>query len=235
MNTRTINLIGEESFNKLQHSHVAVFGIGGVGSYSVEALARSGIGELSIIDNDIICESNINRQLYALYSTIGKDKVDVCKNRVLDINPNIIIHTYKVFVDESTINAIPFNTFDYVIDAIDTVKSKLLIIQTCKNNNIDIISSMGTGNKLDPSKFVITDIKKTHTCPLAKSIRKELDSNYNLKVLFSTELPIKPKQVLSENNKTSPSSISFVPSVAGLMLSAEVVRDIIKDSMINSK
>lgn len=219
---RTKNLIGEVALEKLANSRVAVFGIGGVGSYCSEALIRAGIGEIDLIDNDIINETNINRQIVALHSTIDQYKVDVMKARALDINPNIKINTYKTFFSDETINEFDFSKYDYVIDAIDSVKSKLLLIETVKNLNIPIISSMGTGNKLGPTKFQIADISKTSVCPLARIIRVELKKRgiKNLKVLYSKEPPIK-------NNSRTPSSISFVPSVAGLIIASEVVKDLI--------
>ena len=210
------------ALQKLANSRIAIFGIGGVGGSVAEALIRAGIGEIDLIDNDIINETNINRQIIALHSTVGQYKVDVMKARALDINPNIKINTYKTFFSDETINEFDFSKYDYVIDAIDSVKSKLLLIETVKNLNIPIISSMGTGNKLDPTKFQIADISKTSVCPLARIIRVELKKRgiKNLKVLYSKEPPIK-------NNSRTPSSISFVPSVAGLIIAGEVVKDLI--------
>lgn len=219
---RTKSLIGEIALEKLASSRVAVFGVGGVGGYVVEALVRAGIGEIDLIDNDTINATNINRQIVALHSTIGQYKVDVMKARALDINPNIKINTYKTFFSSETINEFDFSKYDYVIDAIDSVKSKLLLIETAKNLNIPIISSMGTGNKLDPTGFVITDISKTSVCPLARVIRTELKKRgiKNLKVLYSKELPIKI-------DSRTPASISFVPSGAGLIIASAVVKDLI--------
>ncbi len=220
---RLIPLLGEGGLEKLKSSHVAVFGIGGVGSYVVEALARSGVGALSIIDGDNVSKSNINRQLVALHSTIGAPKVEVAKQRLLDINPNIKMHTYNLFVNEDTIDTIDFNFFDYVIDAIDNTTSKILIIKKAKDNNIPIISSMGAGNKKDPLKFKIADISKTNTCPLARVIRKELTKSNveNVKVLFSTESPI------IRSGETI-YSLSYVPGVAGLLIAGETIFDLIK-------
>lgn len=211
---RLINLIGIEGIQKLHNSHVAVFGIGGVGGYIVESLARFGVGNITLIDNDTVSLSNLNRQIVALHSTIGKYKTEVMKNRVLDIYPNCKVNTINTFFDNTTYKNISFEKFDYVADAIDSVKSKLLLIQICKENNIPIISCMGTGNKLDPTKLQITDISKTVQCPLAKTIRTELKKMgiTNLKVLFSTE-QIK-KANISENNKVVPSSIISVPATA---------------------
>lgn len=219
---RTISLIGDIAFEKISKAKVAVFGIGGVGGYVVEALARAGIGAIDLIDNDTINETNINRQIVALNSTLGKFKVDVMSSRVKDINPDVKVETYKTFFDENSINQFDFSKYDYVIDAIDSVKSKLLLIETCKNNNIPVISSMGTGNKLDPTKFQIADISKTSVCPLARVVRIELKKRgiKNLKALFSTEPPFK-------NSDRTPSSISFVPPVAGLIIAGEVIKDII--------
>lgn len=219
---RTKNLIGEVALEKLANSRVAIFGIGGVGGSVAEALIRAGIGEIDLIDNDIINETNINRQIVALHSTIGQFKVDIMKARALDINPNIKINTYKTFFSDETINEFDFSKYDYVIDAIDSVKSKLLLIETVKNLNIPIISSMGTGNKLDPTKFQIADISKTSVCPLARIIRVELKKRgiKNLKVLYSTEPPIK-------TNSRTPSSISFVPPVAGLIIASETIKNLI--------
>ena len=220
---RTKNLIGEVALEKLANSRVAVFGIGGVGGYCAEALIRAGIGEIDLIDNDTINATNINRQIVALHSTVGQYKVDVMKARALDINPNIKINTYKTFFSDETINEFDFSKYDYIIDAIDSVKSKLLLIETAKKLNIPIISSMGTGNKLDPTKFEIADISKTSVCPLARVIRIELKKRgiKNLKVLYSKEPPIK-------TNLKTPSSISFVPPAAGLIIASVVVEDLIK-------
>lgn len=222
---RNILLIGKENQEKLFNSKIIIFGIGGVGSYTLEALVRVGIKEITIVDFDKIDETNINRQLLALHSTIDKPKVEVGKERSLDINPHIIINTHQIKIDETTINQISFENIDYIIDAVDDVNAKLLIIKKAIDNNIPIISSMGTGNKLDPSKLIITDISKTTNCPLARVMRKKLrDMNINhLPVLFSTEIPHK------EHNQTNTiSSISFVPSTGGLLIAAKVVNDLIK-------
>lgn len=220
---RTEKLISQENVAKLKNSTIALFGLGGVGSYVLEALARSGIQNLIIIDKDVIDITNINRQLLATHSTIGKSKVDVAKERILDINPNCNVTAIKEFVSKENIeNMLVGIKIDYIVDAIDTVSSKLGIIEYAYNNHIKIISCMGTGNKLDASKFEITDINKTSVCPLAKVIRKEL-RNLNipkLKVLYSNEEPINQKS-------STPASISFVPSVAGLLIAGEVIRDLI--------
>ena len=219
---RTISLIGEKNFAKLSNSKIAIFGIGGVGSYALEGLARSGIGNIDIYDDDQVDITNINRQIIALHSTIGKKKVEIAKQRALDINPELNINAFDMFYDEKSSNSINLKQYDYIIDAIDTVKSKLELIKNANNGNIKIISSMGTGKKLDPTKLEITDINKTSVCPLAKVIRKELRKMNikKLKVLYSTEEP-NP----SKDNITT--SIAFVPSVAGLIIASEVVKDII--------
>lgn len=224
-------LIGKENVKKLQNSHVVVFGLGGVGSYVVEGLVRAGIGYISIIDKDIVDVTNINRQIIADTETIGRAKVDVEKERILKINPNAHVSKIKEFVNKDNLEEIiekiimlqNIVTINYVVDAIDTVSSKLEIIKYCNEHNIKIISCMGTGNKLDASKFEITDISKTSVCPLAKIIRKELKKLNipHLKVLYSNEEPIK-------TNTTSPASISFVPSVAGLLIAGEVVKDVLE-------
>ncbi|MBR3605748.1 MAG: tRNA threonylcarbamoyladenosine dehydratase [Candidatus Gastranaerophilales bacterium] len=220
---RTKSLIGDNALLKLANSKIAIFGIGGVGGYVAEALIRAGVGEIDLIDNDVVNETNINRQIVALNSTIGKYKVDIMKQRAIDINPDIKVNTFKVFFDENSINEFDFKKYDYVIDAIDSVKSKILLVEICKNSDVPIISSMGTGNKLDPTKFEIADISKTSVCPLARVMRVELKKRgiKNLKVLYSTESPLK-------TSSRTPSSISFVPSVAGLILASAVVRDLIE-------
>ena len=221
---RTKLLIGDIAFDKLANSHIAVFGIGGVGSYVVEALARVGIGKLDLIDNDFVGITNINRQLIALHSTIGKPKVEVAKERILDINPDIKINTYKTFFSAENSHDFNFSKYNYIIDAIDSIGSKIELILKAKELNIPIISSMGTGNKLHPELFEITDIYKTSVCPLAKKMRTELKKRNirNLTVVYSKELPIK------EKGQRMPASISFVPSTAGLIIASKVVNDIIK-------
>ena len=226
-------ILGKTSIKTLSSSSVLIFGVGGVGSYVCEALARIGVGHFLLVDNDIISVSNINRQIIALHSTVGMYKTDVMKQRILDINPSANVETKKIFYNSENSDFIDFKSFDYIIDAIDTVTSKLLIIEKAKKLNIPIISSMGTGNKLDPSKFIISDISKTNTCPLAKVIRKELKIRYikNLKVLWSSEKPISPlfhDENDLQQRRSTPGSVSFVPSVAGLMIAGEVVKDLIK-------
>ena len=228
---RTEMLIGKENVKKLQNSHVVVFGLGGVGSYVVEGLVRAGISYISIIDKDIVDVTNINRQIIADIETVGKSKVEVEEERILKINSNAHVSKIKEFVNKDNLEEIiekiimlqNIVTINHVVDAIDTVSSKLEIIKYCNEHNIKIISCMGTGNKLDASKFEITDISKTSVCPLAKIIRKELKKLNipHLKVLYSNEEPIK-------TNTTSPASISFVPSVAGLLIAGEVVKDVLE-------
>lgn len=228
MFSRTELLLGKEKVDILKNSKVAIFGIGGVGSFVLEGLARAGIGSFILVDNDTISESNLNRQLIATTKTIGRPKVEVAKERVLEINPNANIEIYKEFFMPDTREEIIDKSIDYIVDAIDTVTAKIELIVRAKKLNIKIISSMGTGNKLNPTKFEVADIYKTSVCPLAKVMRKELrkrDIN-ELKVLYSKEEPIKIEKNLKE--KQVPGSISFVPSVAGLIIAGEVVKDLIK-------
>ena len=239
--SRTELLIGKEGLDKLKKSKVIVFGIGGVGSFTVEALVRSGIGNLVIVDNDDICLTNINRQIHATTKTLGSSKVETMKNRILDINPECNIDANETYVDATNLNDLIGEDVDYVVDAIDTVTSKLAIIEYCKERGISVISSMGTGNKLDPTRFKVTDIYKTSVCPLAKVMRHELKKRgvKECKVLFSDEIPLKPyEEVAKELSKTvesvksakkrqTPGSIAFVPPVAGMIIAGEVVKDII--------
>ncbi|MGI6012431.1 MAG: tRNA threonylcarbamoyladenosine dehydratase [Ruminococcus sp.] len=231
--SRTEILIGEKGVSLLARAKVAVFGLGGVGSYAVEALARCGIGSLILVDHDVISKSNINRQLYALHSTVGKSKTEVAKARVRDIDSDILVHTYQTFYNDETAELFDLKSYDYIVDAIDTVSSKLLLIENAKKAGVPIICSMGTGNKLDPLKFEITDISKTSVCPLAKVMRQELKKRRirKVKVLYSKEVPVKRKTEIDEKkgstNHPVPGSISFVPSVAGLLLAGEVIRDLL--------
>ena len=220
--SRTELLIGKDGVEKLKKSKVAIFGLGGVGSYVVEALARVGVGNFILVDNDIISETNINRQIIATYKTIGKPKIQIEKERILEINPNAKVEIFKEFFMPESPDFIDENV-SYIVDAIDTITAKIELVVRAKKMNKPIISCMGTGNKLDPTKFEITDIYKTSVCPLAKVMRKELKNRKidNLKVLYSKEEPIKL------NNKQVPGSISFVPSVAGLIIAGEVIKDII--------
>lgn len=225
---REISLIGRKNFEKLQKSKVAVFGIGGVGSFVVEGLIRGGIGHIILVDNDMISESNINRQIHANINTLGRKKVEVMKERILAINPEVKIDIYYVPDLKIEEQNIIDSTLDYVIDAVDTIETKIKLIEKCKQENIKIISCMGTGNKLDPTRFEITDISKTSVCPLARVIRKELNKRNikDVKVLYSKEETVKNK-CTDEEGKITPASISFVPSVAGLIIAGEVIKDII--------
>lgn len=215
--SRTLPLLGEEGVKKLQNSRVAVFGLGGVGSYATEALVRAGVGSLLLVDGDVISPSNLNRQLYALRSTVGRDKTEVARERCLDINPNCRIEARKVFLTPDNIGDFPLADCDYMVDAIDDVIAKKALIMRCRELEVPIISSMGTGNKLDPSKLKITDIYKTSVCPLARVMRHDLRKLGvdKLTVLCSEEGPAV--------NCRPPASVSFVPSAAGLMIAGEVV------------
>ena len=225
--SRTELLIGTENIEKLHNSKVAVFGVGGVGSFVVEGLVRAGIGNLVLVDKDVVDITNLNRQLIATRKTIGKPKVEVAKERVLDINPDVNIVTFQEFFMPETEGIID-DSIDYIVDAIDTVTAKIELVVRANKLNIPIISSMGTGNKLDPTKFEVDDIYNTTVCPLAKVMRKELRTRgiKELKVVYSKEEPIKLK-FGSEDEKV-PGSISFVPSVAGLIIAGEVIKDLIK-------
>ena len=223
--TRTVALIGEDGVEKLKRARVAIFGIGGVGGFVVEALARAGVGALDLIDNDCVNESNLNRQIVALRSTLGRRKTEVAKERVRDIGEDICVRTHDIFVLPDTVDAFDFSCFDYVVDAIDTVSGKLAIIERAREAGVPVISCMGTGNKLDPTAFTVADIEKTSVCPLARVMRRELKKRgiTGVKVLYSKE---EPKREMATG---VPSSISFVPSVAGLILAGEVIKDLIKD------
>lgn len=229
---RTELLIGKDGLRKLQKSHIAVFGIGGVGGYTAEALARSGIGAIDLIDNDEVCMSNLNRQIIATHSTIGMAKVDAAEKRLKDINPEIKITKFKTFYTPENKDLFDFSKYDYVIDAIDTVVGKLSLIEESKKAGVPIICSMGAGNKLDPTAFEVADISKTSVCPLARVIRQELKKRKitKVKVVYSKEPPIKPEV---SNEKTIkhqiPGSTAFVPSVAGLIIAGEVIKDLLKN------
>lgn len=244
--SRTELLIGKQGMEKLNNAKVAIFGLGGVGSFVVEGLVRAGVENFVLIDDDKICLTNLNRQIIATRKTIGKYKVEVAKERILEINPNANVETYQEFFMPDSETEIIKNDLTYVVDCIDTVTAKIEIVKQCKEKEIPVISALGTGNKLDPSKFEITDIYKTSVCPLAKVMRKELRKRNitNLKVIYSKEEPIKPEQTSEGSCKTNcicppgtkrkcsirnqvPGSISFVPSVAGLMIAGEIVREII--------
>ena len=227
--SRTEMLIEEQGIEKLKNAKIAVFGIGGVGSYVVEGLARAGIGKFVLVDNDVVSLSNINRQIIATHKTIGIPKVEVAQKRILEINPNARIQIYKEFFMPNT-EGILDSSIDYIVDCIDTVTAKIELVLRANKLSIPIISCMGTGNKLDPTKFEISDIYKTSVCPLAKVMRKELKTRgiNSLKVVYSKEEPIKHKNIENENNRI-PGSISFVPSVAGLIIAGEVIKGIISD------
>jgi tRNA A37 threonylcarbamoyladenosine dehydratase len=221
--SREERLIGKENVEKLNKSKVAVFGIGGVGSFVVEGLSRAGIGKFQLVDNDTVDITNINRQIHANITTVGKNKVDVMKERILSINPEAEVDVSTEFFMPGS--KLVDNSLDYIVDAIDTVTGKIELVCRANELNIPIISAMGTGNKLDPTKFEVTDIYKTSVCPLAKVMRKELRSRgiQKLKVVYSKEEPIKP----NDGDYKTPASISFVPSVAGLIIAGEVIKDII--------
>lgn len=221
--SRTENLIGANALEKLKKCHIAVFGVGGVGGFVVEALARAGVGTIDLIDSDCVDITNLNRQIIALHSTIGKQKVAVMRDRVLDINPNAMVNIFPLLFLPENSSQFNFSKYDYVIDAVDNVTAKIELVVKCQEAGTPIIASMGTGNKLDPTKFEISDIYKTSVCPLAKVMRYELKKRgvKKLKVLFSKENPLKTKD-------RTPASISFVPSAAGLIIAGEVIKDIIK-------
>ena len=230
--SRTQLLFGQEAMEKLKGSRVAVFGIGGVGGYCVEALARSGVGTLDLIDDDTVNITNLNRQIIATHSTLGMDKVDAAKERVLSINPGAVVHTHKTFYLPETAGEFDFTRYDYVVDAIDTVTGKLMLVQAAKEAGTRIISCMGTGNKLDPTAFEVADISKTSVCPLARIMRKELGKRgiKHLKVVYSKELTLTPAPAEEEDSahpkRQTPGSNAFVPAVAGLILAGEVVKDL---------
>ena len=238
--SRTELLLGKEAMNKLEGARVAVFGIGGVGGYVCEALVRSGVGKLDLIDNDKVCMSNLNRQIIATRNTVGKYKTEVMKSRILEINPETEVNIHNCFF-------LPENAeeFDYVVDAVDTVTAKIALVMKCKEMDVPIISSMGAGNKLDASAFRVTDIYKTKVCPLAKVMRRELKKRgvKKLKVVYSEEEPIRPMEDTSDNcstetvcqdgveykaakRRSTPGSVAFVPSVAGLIIAGEVIKDL---------
>lgn len=233
MFTRTAMLLGEEAIEKLKSSRVAVFGIGGVGGYVTEALVRAGVGTLNLIDNDVVCESNLNRQIIATRSAIGQSKVEVMAARIRDINPECQVNAHQCFYLPETAGEFDFSKYDYVVDAIDTVTGKIQLVMQAKAAGVPIISCMGTGNKLDPSRLEIADIYKTSVCPLAKVMRRELKARGidALKVLFSKEEPRKPvvtyESDVPETRRATPGSVSFVPPVAGLIIASEVIKDLV--------
>ncbi len=230
MFSRFALLVGEENIQKLNQAHVIVFGVGGVGGYVVEALVRSGIGHITIVDNDVVSLSNLNRQIIATQETIGQKKVDVMKKRILSINPQCDVTTLDMFYLPETADQIDLSSYDYVVDAIDTITSKIELAVRC-NQKIPLISSMGTGNKMNPALLEVSDLYKTSVCPLAKVMRRELKKRHiqHLKVVYSKEIPIKPQQSNEVTNKrTVPGSTSFVPSSAGLLIASEVIKDLLK-------
>ena len=243
--SRTELLLGKDNMERLANARVAVFGVGGVGGYTVEALARSGVGTLDLIDDDKVCLTNINRQILATRSTVGKYKVDVARDRILDINPHAVVNTYKTFYMPDNAEQFDFTQYDYVVDAIDTVTGKIQLVEQANACGGTIISSMGAGNKLDASQFKVADIYKTKVCPLAKVMRRELKKRRvrKLKVVYSEELPKRPIEDMSISCRTNcicppgaahkcterrdiPGSVAYVPSVAGLIIAGEVVKDL---------
>ena len=228
--SRTALMIGKEGLEKLKKSRVAVFGVGGVGGYVVEALARSGVGALELIDKDVVSVSNINRQIIALHSTVGRLKTEVAAERARDINPNIDVTVRNVFYLPETAGEFDFTTYDYVVDAIDTVSGKIALIEQAQKSGTPIISCMGAGNKLDATAFEVADISKTSVCPLARVMRRELKKRgiEHVKVVYSKEEPKESKAQDEESGKPIPASIAFVPSVAGLIIAGEVIKDLIK-------
>ena len=233
--SRTRILLGAPALEKLARSRVAVFGVGGVGGYTVEALARSGIGSLDLIDNDTVSLTNINRQIIALQSTVGRLKTEVAAERVRDINPDIKVCTHEIFYSPDTSGSINLSQFDYIVDAIDSVSGKIELAVQAKAAGVPIISSMGAGNKLDPTAFEVSDIFKTSVCPLARVMRSELKKRgiKRLKVVYSKETPLTPiadEEVLTEckGRRSVPGSTAFVPSVVGLIIASEVIKDLTK-------
>ena len=243
--SRTELLLGKDGMERLKNARVAVFGIGGVGGYTVEALARSGVGTLDLIDDDKVCLTNLNRQIIATRKTVGKYKVDVAKERILEINPDAVVHTYKMFYMPDTADQFDFSQYDYVVDAIDTVTGKIELVMQAQKSNTPIISCMGAGNKMDASAFEVADIYKTKVCPLAKVMRRELKKRgvKKLKVVYSEEQPTRPIEDMAISCRTNcicppgaehkcterrdiPGSVAFVPSVAGLIIAGEVVKDL---------
>ncbi|AWZ49211.1 tRNA threonylcarbamoyladenosine dehydratase [Hathewaya limosa] len=230
--SRTELLIGKNAINDLKNSKVVILGVGGVGGFVTEAIARSGVGTIVLVDKDTVSLTNLNRQIIATHDTIGKVKVDIMKERILSINPECNVITHQCFISKENIEELIQKDVDYVVDAIDTVSSKISVIEYCYKNNINIISSMGTGNKMDPTQFKITTLNKTKVCPLAKVMRHELKKRgiEKVKVLYSEEIPLKP-QILEgaelKGNRQAPGSMPFVPPVAGMIIGGEVIKDII--------
>lgn len=229
--SRTALLLGADAMEILHRSRVAVFGVGGVGSYAAEALVRSGVGAIDLIDNDTVCLTNVNRQLFATQSTVGQYKVDVAAARLKDINPDVAVRTYKTFYMPDTAALFDFSQYDYIVDAIDTVTGKLTLVEQAAKTNTPILCAMGAGNKLDPTAFEVTDIYKTSVCPLAKAMRTALKRRgiRRLKVVYSKELPLSPTAAPNEEDtarRAVPGSVAFVPPVVGLILAGEVIKDL---------
>ncbi len=227
---RTAMLVGEEGIKTFNNSSVIVFGVGGVGSFAVEAISRLGLKRLDVVDSDTVSVSNINRQLIALHSTVGKKKVDVIKERILDISPETSVTAFDLYFDAETAEKIDFSLYSYIIDAIDSIESKVLLIKKAKEYGVPIISALSTGNKLDASSFKIADIFETSTCPIARILRKRLreENISSLKVLYSTDTPLSPdSSFLAKDGKKAVGSVSFVPSAAGLLIAGEVARDLL--------
>ena len=225
--SRTALLLGEEGVNRLKGAYVAVFGIGGVGGFACEALSRAGVGRLLLVDDDTVSESNLNRQIVALRSTIGRPKVEVMAQRIRDIDPEIVVETRQCFFSEENADSFDFSAFSYVVDAIDTVSAKVELICRAKAADTPIVSCMGAGNKLDPTKFVVTDLSKTETCPLARVLRQRLRKKgiEHLQVVYSTEPAMTPLEIIADGGrKQLPGSVSFVPSAAGLVAAGAVIR-----------
>ena len=225
---RTALLLGEDAVRTLAEKHVAVFGLGGVGSFAAEALVRAGIGAITLVDSDTVSVSNLNRQLLALRSTIGQKKTDVLRTRLLDINPSLRVTVRDTFFLPENADTFPFSDYDYVVDAIDTVAGKIALVVSAEKANVPIIASMGAGNKLDPTRFEVADLAKTSVCPLARTMRRELKKHgiEHLKVVYSKEPARKPLSTVPEGERPVPGSVSFVPSVAGLIAAGEVIKDL---------
>lgn len=226
--SRTELLLGKSAVERLEKAHVAVFGVGGVGGFAAEALVRAGVGKITLVDSDTVSESNVNRQIIALSSTVGRPKVEVMKERMLDINPDLTVEIHKTFYSEQTRDGFDFKSYDYVVDAIDSVRSKVDLIVTAKKHGTRIISAMGAGRKLDPTAFTVSDISKTSVCPLARAVRIALKKHgiTSLKVVFSKEPPV---PLLDGEDGAVPGSVSFVPGVVGLIMAGEVIKDLAAD------
>lgn len=230
--SRTEMLLGKDAVEALKSKRVIVFGVGGVGGYTCEALARTGVGQIDLVDNDTVSLSNVNRQIIALHSTVGKSKVEVMKARIFDINPSIKVEAKNMFFTPETSGEIDFSQYDYVVDAIDTVSGKIELVMLCNKAGVPIISSMGAGNKLDPCAFKVSDIYKTSVCPLARVMRTELKKRgiKKLKVVYSEEKPISREMSAPTVGKRPPASIAFIPSVVGLIVASEVIKDLTKEN-----